>query len=57
MLDVVPKSGNMYEVTLANKKDLDLLEEGLWLHGRECPTTRLVQDSFVASMMYICLHI
>lgn len=57
IMGVVPRSGNMYEVTVKNKADLDLLEEGLWLQDRECPARRMVQDSFVASMMYLPTYI
>lgn len=57
ILGIVQKSGNMYELTVSDKKDLDKLEDGLWINGRECTTTKIVQDTFVASMMYLPTYV
>jgi len=57
IIGIVPRSGNMYELTVAQKKDLDILEDGLWINGKECTATKMVQDTFVASMMYLPTYV
>lgn len=36
IMGIVPRSGNMYELTVRDKKDLDKLDDGLFVCGRVC---------------------
>jgi len=55
----VPRSGNLYELTLSDSRDVDNLEDGLWIEGTKewYPTRKTVKDTFVVSMMHLPTYI
>jgi len=57
VIGCVPRSGNLYELTVSDRKDLDILEDGLFIKGERYSATKSTRDTFVVSMMYLPTYI
>lgn len=57
ILGCVPRSGNCYEMTVKDRKALDVLEDGLMIGAEFYSARKTVPDTFVTSVMHLPTYV
>jgi len=57
VLGCAPRSGNLHELTLADKWSVDIIEDGIMVNGKMYEARKSVQDTFVMSVMYLPTYV